>query len=161
MSRFFVNRPIVAIVIAIIMTILGLVSMLGLPIAQFPNIVPPVVQVQATYTGADAITVQNSVAVPIEQQVSGVDNMTYMYSTSASNGGMTLQVNFDLATDPNIDQVLTQLRVNTAQAQLPAEVNNTGVTVQKSLSSPLLVVSLYSPDNSRDALFLANYARCV
>jgi HAE1 family hydrophobic/amphiphilic exporter-1 len=158
MSRFFVNRPIVAIVIAIIMTILGLVSMLGLPIAQFPNIVPPVVQVQATYTGADAITVQNSVAVPIEQQVSGVDNMTYMYSTSASNGGMTLQVNFDLATDPNIDQVLTQLRVNTAQAQLPAEVNNTGVTVQKSLSSPLLVVSLYSPDNSRDALFLANYA---
>ncbi|MGA2053610.1 MAG: efflux RND transporter permease subunit, partial [Opitutales bacterium] len=158
MSRFFINRPIVAIVIAIIMTILGLVSMLGLPIAQYPNIVPPQVQVQATYTGADALTVQNSVAVPIEQQVSGVDNMTYMYSTSASNGQMTLQVDFALGTDPDIDQVLTQLRVNTAQSQLPQEVNAYGVTVQKSLSSPLLVFSLYSPDKSRDALFLVNYA---
>jgi HAE1 family hydrophobic/amphiphilic exporter-1 len=158
MSRFFINRPIVAIVISIIMTILGLVSMLGLPIAQFPNIVPPVVQVQATYTGADALTVQNSVAVPIEQQVSGVDNMTYMYSNSASNGQMTLYVNFALGTDPDIDQVLTQLRVSQAQAQLPSEVNAYGVTVQKSLTSPLLVFSLYSPDHSRDALFLANYA---
>ncbi len=158
MSKFFINRPIVAIVIAIIMTILGLVSMLGLPIAQFPNIVPPEVQVQGTYTGADALTVQNSVAVPIEQQVSGVDNMSYMYSTSASNGQMTLKVDFSLATDPNIDQVLTQLRVSQAQAQLPSEVNAAGVTVQKSLSSPLLVLSLYSPDKSRDALFLANYA---
>jgi HAE1 family hydrophobic/amphiphilic exporter-1 len=158
MSRFFINRPIVAIVIAIIMTILGVVSMLGLPIAQYPNIVPPQVQVQATYTGADALTVQNSVAVPIEQQVSGVDNMSYMYSTSASNGQMTLQVIFALGTNPDIDQVLTQLRVNTAQAQLPQEVNAYGVTVQKSLSAPLLVFSLYSPDHSRDALFLVNYS---
>ncbi len=158
MARFFVNRPIVAIVIAIIMTILGLVSMAGLPIAQYPNIVPPEVQIQTSYTGADAITVQNSVAVPVEQQVSGVDNMTYMYSTNAGNGQMTLKVDFALGTDVNTDQVLTYLRVGQAQAQLPAEVTNYGVNVQKSLSSPLLVLSLYSPDGSRDALFLANYA---
>jgi len=158
MSRFFIDRPIVAMVIAIIMTILGVVAYLGLPVAQYPDIVPPQIQVQTTYTGADAVTVQQSVAVPIEQQVSGVDNMSYMYSTNASNGQMTLNVNFGLGTDGDIDQVLTQLRVSQAQAQLPAEVQSYGVTVQKSLSAPLLVFSLYSPDDSRDALFLANYA---
>jgi len=102
MARFFVNRPIVAIVIAIIMTIAGIVAMLGLPIALFPNIAPPEVQVKAIYTGADAQTIEQSVATPIEQQMSGVDNMNYMQSVNANNGAMTLTVNFDIKTDPNM-----------------------------------------------------------
>src|SRR3984893_14432716 len=102
MSRFFINRPIVAIVIAVLMTIIGGVCILGLPIAQFPNIVPPEIQVKTHYTGADAQTIEQSVAAPIEQQMSGVDNMNYMYSVNANNGDMTLRVNFDVATDPNI-----------------------------------------------------------
>src|SRR5215212_7518722 len=105
MARFFINRPIVAMVISILMTIVGLVAMSSLPTAQFPNIVPPEIQVKATYTGADAQTVEQSVATPIEQQMSGVDNMNYMYSINANNGDMRMQVNFDVATDPNIDQV--------------------------------------------------------
>src|SRR5271170_498902 len=114
MARFFINRPIVAIVISIIMVIGGIVCLLELPVAQFPNIAPPEVQVRATYTGADALTIEQSVATPIEQQMSGVDNMNYMYSTNANNGQMTLTVNFDIRTDPNIDQVLTQLRSSQA-----------------------------------------------
>ena len=110
MSKFFINRPIVAMVISILMVIVGLVAMTGLPIAQFPNIVPPEIQVATTYTGADALTVEQSVATPIEQQMSGVDNMNYMYSINANNGQMTLTVNFDVKTDPNTDQVLTQMR---------------------------------------------------
>src|SRR3984885_14589182 len=122
MSRFFINRPIVAMVISIIMVIVGLVSFLSLPVAQYPNIVPPEIQVNATYVGADALTVEQSVATPIEQQMSGVDHMNYMYSTSASSGSMRLTVNFDVATDPNIDQVLTQLRESQAESQLPNNV---------------------------------------
>src|SRR2546423_11360720 len=132
MSKFFINRPIVAMVISIIMVIVGLVTMVGLPIAQFPKVVPPEIFIQANYVGADAQTIEQSVASPIEQQMSGVDNMNYMYSVNANNGLMRLFVNFDLQTDPNIDHVLTQLRYAQAESQLPADVRNYGVTVQRS-----------------------------
>ena len=158
MSKFFINRPIVAMVIAIIMVIVGLVTMVGLPVAQFPKVVPPEIFIQANYVGADAQTIEQSVATPIEQQMSGVDNMNYMYSINANNGLMRMFVNFDLATDPNIDHVLTQLRYAQAESQLPADVRNYGVTVQKSLSAPLVLVALNSPKGTRNADFLANYA---
>ena len=157
MSKFFIDRPIVAIVISILMVIVGVVSMLGLPTAQFPNIAPPEIQVQALYPGADAETLEQSVATPIEQQLSGVDNMNYMYSTNANNGQTAITVNFDVKTDPNIDQVLTQLRVSQATSQLPPEVNSAGVTVQKSFSAPLMLIDLYSPNSTYDNIFLANY----
>jgi hypothetical protein len=157
-SKFFVNRPIVAIVIAVLMTIIGGVCILVLPIAQYPDIVPPEIQVRAHYTGADAQTIEQSVAAPIEQQMSGVDNMNYMYSLNANNGDMQLTVNFDVATDANVDQILAQLRVSQATSQLPADVNNYGVTVQKSTAAPLMLVSLYSPNQTYDGVFLANYA---
>src|SRR5437868_1354857 len=157
MSEFFVRRPIVAIVIAILMTLIGGVCMLALPIAQYPQIAPPEIQVQTHYTGADALTIEQAVAAPIEQQMSGVDNMNYMYSINANSGDIRLIVNFDIATDPNIDQVLTQLRVSQAQSQLPADVNNYGVTVKKSTTAPLMLISLYSPKGSYDGVFLANY----
>src|SRR3954464_6390017 len=128
MHKFFINRPIVSMVISIVMVIVGLVSMAGLPTAQFPNITPPEVQVKATYVGADAQTVEQSVATPIEQQMSGVDNMNYMYSNNANNGQMTLTVNFDVKTDPSTDQILTQMRTNQANSQLPIDVVNYGVT---------------------------------
>src|SRR6059036_404199 len=158
MSEFFVRRPIVAIVIAILMTLIGGVCILTLPIAQYPQIAPPEIQVQTHYTGADALTIEQSVAAPIEQQMSGVDNMNYMYSINSNSGDIRLIVDFDVATDPNIDQVLTQLRVSQAQSQLPADVNNYGVTVKKSTTAPLMLVSLYSPNSSYDNIFLANYA---
>jgi hydrophobic/amphiphilic exporter-1 (mainly G- bacteria), HAE1 family len=158
MSEFFVRRPIVAIVIAILMTLIGGVCMLALPIAQYPQIAPPEIQVQTHYTGADALTIEQAVAAPIEQQMSGVDNMNYMYSINANSGDIRLIVNFDIATDPNIDQVLTQLRVSQAQSQLPADVNNYGVTVKKSTTAPLMLISLYSPKGTYDGTFLANYA---
>jgi len=157
MSEFFVRRPIVAIVIAILMTLIGGVCILALPIAQYPQIAPPEIQVQTHYTGADALTIEQSVAAPIEQQMSGVDNMNYMYSINANSGDIRLIVNFDVATDPNIDQVLTQLRVAQAQSQLPADVNNYGVTVKKSTTAPLMLVSLYSPKGTYNNIFLANY----
>jgi hydrophobic/amphiphilic exporter-1 (mainly G- bacteria), HAE1 family len=158
MAKFFIDRPIVAMVIAILMVIVGVVSVLGLPTAQFPNIAPPEIQVQATYPGADAETLEQSVATPIEQQLSGVDNMSYMYSTNANNGQTQITVDFDVKTDPNIDQVLTQLRVSQATSQLPPQVNTAGVTVQKSFSAPLMLIDLYSPNSSYDNIFLANYA---
>jgi HAE1 family hydrophobic/amphiphilic exporter-1 len=145
-------------VISIIMVIVGLVAMLSLPTAQFPNITPPEVQVKATYVGADAQTVEQSVATPIEQQMSGVDNMNYMYSNNANNGQLTLTVNFDVKTDPNTDQILAQMRQNQAASQLPAEVNNYGVTVQKSTAAPLMLFDLYSPNGTYDSEFLANYS---
>ncbi|MCE5311198.1 MAG: multidrug efflux RND transporter permease subunit [Acidobacteriales bacterium] len=158
MAKFFINRPIVAMVISILTVIVGIVSMLRLPIAQFPEIIPPEVNVRATFPGADAQTLVQSVATPIEQQIVGVDNMNYMYSVN-SNAGMTaITVNFDVTTDPNIDQVLTQLRTALAQPQLPVEVTTAGLTVQKSLASPLLLVAIYSPNGTYDASFLANYA---
>ena len=158
MASFFINRPIVAIVISIIIVILGVVSILRLPIAQFPNIVPPEIQVKSTYVGADALTVEQSVSTPIEQQMSGVDNMNYMYSINANNGQSTLTVNFDVATDPNVDQILAQMRQSQAASQLPAQVTNYGVTVQKSTSAPLMLFALYSPHGTYDNIFLANYA---
>ena len=158
MARFFINRPIVAMVISILMCVIGLVAMAGLPIAQFPNIVPPEIQVKTTYTGADAQTVEQSVATPIEQQMSGVDNMNYMYSLNANNGQMTLYVNFDVKTDPNTDQILAQMRQGQAESQMPADVRDYGVTVQKSTSAPLLMFAIYSPNETYDGIFLANYA---
>ena len=158
MSSFFVNRPIVAMVISILMTIVGVASSLALPVAQFPNIVPPEIQVKTTYTGADALTVEQSVATPIEQQMSGVDKMNYMSSVNGNDGTFKLTVNFDVTTDANTDQILSQMRSNQATSQLPEDVNKFGVTVQKSTSSPLIMFSLYSPNGSYDSVFLANYA---
>src|SRR5512138_1222718 len=131
MYRFFIRRPIVAMVIAIVTVVIGIVSALGLPVAQYPNIVPPEILIQATYVGADALAIEESVATPLEQQISGVDNMNYMFSLNPNNGLMRMTVNFDVKTDPNTDQVLTQLRESLAERQLPIEVRNFGVTVQK------------------------------
>src|SRR5205823_13833017 len=150
MSEFFVRRPIVAIVIAILMTLIGGVCIFSLPIAQYPLIAPPEIQIRTHYTGADALTIEQSVAAPIEQQMSGVDNANYFYSINANNGDLRMQINFDVATDPNIDQILTQLRVSQAQSQLPADVNNYGVTVQKSTLAPLMLISLSSPKQRRN-----------
>src|SRR5215468_3254275 len=158
MSEFFIRRPIVAIVIAILMVIVGAICIVGLSIAQYPNIAPPEIQILTHYTGADALTIEQSVAAPIEQRMSGVDNMNYMYSINANNGDMRMIVDFDVATEPNIDQILTQLRVNQAQTQLPQDVNNYGVTTSKSAASPLMVLALTSPNKSYDNIFLANYA---
>src|SRR6202035_5877388 len=147
MSKFFINRPIVAMVIAIVTVIVGAVTITGLPIAPFPNIAPPEIQVLATYVGADAQTLEQSVATPIEQQVSGVDNMNYMYSLNATaNQQTTLLVDFDLKTDPNTDLLLTQSRQQLANGQLPPEVNNYGITLKKSTTAPLMLISMYSPN---------------
>src|SRR5579884_1312204 len=142
MSKFFINRPIVAMVIAILTVIVGAVAIVSLPVAQFPQIAPPEVQVSGIYVGADAQTIEQSVATPIEQQMSGVDNMNYMYSLNASDGSLRLIVNFDLNTDPNTDLILTQMRETQAASQLPADVTNYGVTVQKTVTSPLMLISL-------------------
>ncbi len=157
MSNFFIRRPIVAMVIAIIMVIVGLVAMAGLPVAQFPNIVPPQIQVQTTYTGADALTVEASVATPIEQQMNGVEGSEYMYSINANNGMYTLNAIFGTSTVPTNDQILAQMRQQQASAQLPQDVRNYGITVDQSASSPLGVFVLYSPKGTYDATFLANY----
>jgi hydrophobic/amphiphilic exporter-1 (mainly G- bacteria), HAE1 family len=156
-SKFFINRPIVAMVISILMVIAGVVAMLGLPTAQFPKIAPPEIQVQSTYLGADAETVAQSVATPIEQQMAGVDNMQYMYSLNGSDGSLKLTVNFDIATETNTDQILSQMRANQANSQLPSSVIQYGVTVQKSTATPLMLIALYSPSNLYDNVFLANY----
>lgn len=158
MAKFFVERPIVAMVISILMVIVGGVSILSLPSAQFPNIVPPEIVVNAVYPGADAQTIEQSVATPIEQQMSGVDGMNYMYSTNANNGQMKLTVNFDVKSNPNTDQILSQMRTQQANSQLPNDVTQAGVTVQKSTSAPMLMVSLFSPNGTYDSIFLANYA---
>jgi len=158
MSNFFIRRPIVAMVIAIITVIVGIVSMAGLPVSQFPNIVPPQIQVQTTYVGADALTVEQSVATPIEQQMSGVEGMDYMYSINANNGMMTLNVIFGTDTVPTTDQILAQMRQTQASSQLPSDVRNFGLTVEQALSSPLGVFALYSPKGTYDPTFLANYA---
>ena len=159
MSKFFINRPIVAMVIAIVMVIVGAVSIVSLPVAQFPNIAPPEIQVLATYVGADAQTLEQSVATPIEQQMSGVDNMNYMYSVNATgNSQTTLVVNFDVKTDPNNDLILAQSRETQAASQLPTDVTNYGITVRKSVTAPLMLVAVYSPHGTYDAKFLANYA---
>jgi HAE1 family hydrophobic/amphiphilic exporter-1 len=159
MSKFFINRPIVAMVISIVLVLVGGLTILSLPVAQFPNITPPEIQVVATYVGADAQTLEQAVATPIEQQMNGVDNMNYMYSLNATgNSSTSLIVNFDVKTDPNTDFILTQSRETQAASQLPADVNNYGVTVRKSVTAPLMWVAVYSPRGTYDAKFLANYA---
>src|SRR5438270_2784185 len=159
MSKFFINRPIVAMVIAIVTVIVGAVTIAGLPIAQFPNIAPPEVQILATYVGADAQTLEQAVATPIEQQMSGVDNANYFYSVNATgNSQTTLVVNFDVKTDPNNDLILAQSRETQAASQLPTDVTNYGITVRKSVTAPLMLIAVYSPHGSYDAKFLANYA---
>jgi HAE1 family hydrophobic/amphiphilic exporter-1 len=159
MSKFFINRPIVAMVISIVMVLVGALTVLSLPVAQFPNITPPEIQVIGTYVGADAQTLEQAVATPIEQQMNGVDNMNYMYSLNATGNNTTsLIVDFDVKTDPNTDFILTQSRETQAASQLPQDVNNYGITVRKSVTAPLMWVALYSPHGTYDAKFLANYA---
>src|ERR1043166_7948031 len=159
MAKFFINRPIVAMVISILMVILGVVAMVQLPVALYPNIAPPEILLQARYPGADAVTLEQSVATPIEQQMSGGDKMLYMYSLNQAAGSqMQLRVDFDVTTDPSVDQVLTNLRYSQAASQLPPDAVNQGATVIKSVTSPLGLFALYSPKGTYDSLFLANYA---
>src|SRR6202522_1611993 len=159
MADFFIRRPIVAIVIAILTVIVGVITIVTLPVAQFPNIAPPEIRLQANYPGADAQTLEQSVDVPIEQQVSGVDNMTYMYSLNATaNQQTTLIVDFDLKTDPNTDLLLTQSRQQLANGQLPPEVNSYGIALKKATTAPLMIVALYAPHGTHDSNYLANYA---
>src|SRR5258705_6211853 len=159
MSKFFINRPIVAMVVSIVMVIVGAITILALPVAQFPSIAPPEIQILATYIGADAQTLEQAVATPIEQQMSGVDNMNYMYSLNATGNSTTsLIVDFDAKTDPNTDYVLAQSRETLAASQLPVDVTNYGVTVRKSVTAPLTLIAIYSPHGTYDATFLANYA---
>src|SRR5215475_2058007 len=159
MSKFFINRPIVAIVISTLLVLVGSLTVLNLPVAQFPNIAPPEIQILATYVGADAQTLEQAVATPLEQQMNGVDNMNYMYSLNATGNSTTsLVVDFNEKTDPNTDLILAQSRETQAASQLPPEVNNYGVTVQKSVLAPLMLIALNSPKGTYDARFLANYA---
>src|SRR5215469_13461676 len=141
------------------MVIIGAITMSALPVAQFPDIAPPEIRVYGMYPGADAETMERAVATPIEQQVNGVDNMDYMYSLNSTNNSTTaLYVDFDLKTDPNTDLLLTQSRQQLANGQLPPEVNQIGIDVKKSLTSPMLLMALYSPKGTHDAEFLSNYA---
>ena len=157
-GNFFVHRPIVAMVIAIIIVIVGSVSVIGLAIEQYPNLTPPIVEVRGTYTGANALNVEESVATPIEQEMNGVDNMIYMKSTNSNDGTMVVQVSFDVGTDPDMITVLAQNRVSAATAKLPQAVTNYGVTTKKSLPNILMLISLTTDNPSHNNQeFLGNY----
>src|SRR5262245_64773742 len=157
MADFFIRRPIVAIVIAIMTVLMGLFTLKGLSIEQYPFLAPPTIRVTANYPGASAVDVEQSVATPIEQEVNGVDDMIYMKSSNTSDGRMQLDVNFQVGVDQDNANVLTQNRVSIAQSRLPQEVVQQGVTVKKMSPSILMVISLYSPQNTYDANFLINY----
>ncbi|MGY3407491.1 multidrug efflux pump subunit AcrB [Bradyrhizobium sp. GM5.1] len=157
-SKFFIERPVLSNVIALLMILIGGVALFNLAIAQYPDVVPPTVQVTTRYPGASAKTVIDTVALPIEQQVNGVEDMLYMQSYSGSDGTYTLTVTFKIGTDLNFAQVLVQNRVSSALSQLPQSVQNQGVTVQKRSTSILLFVTLTSPDKTFDSLYLSNYA---
>src|ERR1041384_6292006 len=158
MARFFVNRPIVAMVLSIMFVLLGVVAMKGLPIAQYPDIVPPMIQVTTTFIGASATDVEASVATPLEQQINGVEQGIYMKSTNANDGTLTLKVSFEVGSNLDMDNVLTQNRVSQAMPQMPQAVKNYGVSVKKALAFPLLVISIKSPNGTYDNNFLSNYA---
>jgi len=158
MSKFFINRPVTAIVISILIVIAGIIMARRLPIAQFPSIAPPEIVVTTNYVGADALTIESSVATPIEEAMAGVEGMLYMRSFNANDGTMKLRIDFDLDLDPNIAEVFSEIRVNRALPQLPPSVRNQGVTIAKSHVSPLMIIALSSPKGTRDAKFLANYA---
>ncbi len=157
-GNFFVHRPIVAMVIAIVIVIVGFISLGGLPIEQYPNLTPPIVQVRARYTGANALNVEKSVATPLEQEINGVDNMIYMKSTNANDGSMNIQISFDVGTDPDMNTVLAQNRVSAASAKLPSVVTKLGVTTKKSLPSTLMLITLTSEGDIYSQDFLGNYA---
>lgn len=157
-GNFFVRRPIVAMVIAIITVIAGVIFLLGLPVEQYPNITPPMVSVRTNYTGASAVNVEQSVATPIEQQVNGVDNMIYMKSTNSNDGSMALNVSFEIGTNPDLNTVFTQNRVSQATPKLPSQVNQYGVTIQKAFTFPIMLISITSPDGRYDQQFLGNFA---
>jgi hydrophobe/amphiphile efflux-1 (HAE1) family protein len=157
-SHFFIDRPIFAAVVSIVFVILGGVAFARLPVAQYPEIAPPVINVSGQYPGASAEVVASTVVTPIEQQINGVENMIYMYSNSTADGRFSIQVSFDLGTNLDIAQVQVQNRVSIAQPRLPADVRNIGVTVNKASPDLMMVVHLFSPDKSRDSLFISNYA---
>src|SRR5512137_2691640 len=158
MSSFFVRRPIVAIVISIVMVIVGAVALKGLPIAQYPEITPPLIQITTTFTGASAVDVEQAVAAPIEQQVNGVENMLYIKSTNANDGTLKTEVSFEVGSNLDMSNVLVQNRVSQSTAQMPQSVKEYGVTVKKSLTFPLVLVSLTSPNGTWDNVFMSNYA---
>jgi multidrug efflux pump len=158
LSRFFIYRPNFALVIAIVITLAGLVSFAAIPVAQYPNVTPPQVTISVSYPGASAQTIVNTIAEPIEEQVNGAPGMIYMQSSSASSGTYQLTVTFAIGTDPSIDQVNVQNRVQIGEAQLPAEVQAEGITVRAASSTFVLAVSLYSPNKKYNQLYISNYA---